>query len=219
MTPFATRKIRLILELRRAGISDTAVLAAIERVPREGFVPDAFKHQCYEDTALPIGHGQTISQPSIVARMLQALRIDRRHKILEIGTGSGYQTAVLSHLCRRVYTIERHAPLLHVAQDRLEALQRRNVTAKAGDGALGWTEQAPFERIVVSAAAPDVPPLLRDQLADGGIMVVPVGDEYDEQRIIRVIRAGSTFEAEDLGPVRFVPLSPGLGATGARQTR
>lgn len=211
MTPLATRKIRLILELRRAGVSDTAVLASIERIPREAFVPEAFRDQTYEDTALPIGHGQTISQPSVVARMLQALRIDRRHKVLEIGTGSGYQTAVLSHLCRRVYTIERHAPLLRVAESRLETLQRRNLTTRAGDGALGWEEQAPFERIIVSAAASDVPPVLRSQLADGGIMVVPIGDEYDEQRIVRVCRSGDAFESEDLGPVRFVPLAPGLG--------
>jgi len=197
---------RLILELRHCGITDLRVLNAIERVPRERFVPQVFVHQAWENVALPIDCGQTISQPAVVARMTEALCVDDRMKVLEIGTGSGYQTAILSHLCRRVYTIERHRELLQQAESRLAALRRRNITARPGDGALGWPEQAPFERILVTAAAIDIPPRLSKQLAVGGIMVVPIGDDPASQRIVRVRRDESGLDIDDLGPVKFVPL-------------
>jgi len=202
----ADARMRLILELRHCGITDLRVLNAIERVPRERFVPQVFVHQAWENVALPIDCGQTISQPAVVARMTEALCVDDRMKVLEIGTGSGYQTAILSHLCRRVYTIERHRELLQQAESRLAALRRRNITARPGDGALGWPEQAPFERILVTAAAIDIPPRLSKQLAVGGIMVVPIGDDPASQRIVRVRRDESGLDIDDLGPVKFVPL-------------
>ena len=205
MTPEEHRA-RLVLELRGEGIGDDRVLAAVETVPREMFVPRAFQHQAWENVALPIDCGQTISQPAVVARMTEALEVDDRMKVLEIGTGSGYQTAILSHLCRRVYTIERHRDLLQQAEERLTALRRRNVTARLGDGSRGWPEQAPFERILVTAAAIDIPPRLSGQLAIGGIMVVPIGDDSDNQRIVRVRRQQDGLDIDDLGPVKFVPL-------------
>ena len=208
LTP-PTQKIRLILELRRAGITDTAILSAFEMVSRELFVPEAFLDQAWEDTPLPIGHGQTISQPTVVARMIQALRPDRRLKVLEVGCGSGYQTAVLSHLFRRVYAIERQAELLRLALDRLALLRRHNITARPGDGSLGWREQAPFDRILVAAAAEDVPPALWDQLTSDGILICPIGEARDEQRLMRFVRRGTVRECSDLGPVRFVPLVGG----------
>src|SRR5439155_827772 len=149
----AARKIRLIMTLRRSGITDTAVLAAIERIPREAFVPPSFLDQAYENRALPIGLGQTLSQPQVVALMTQALAVRPRHKVLEIGTGSGYQAAVLSRLARRVYSIERHRPLLREAERRFTELRLHNITTIAGDGNLGWREQAPFDRIILPAAA------------------------------------------------------------------
>lgn len=212
LTP-PTQKIRLILELRRTGITDTKVLSAFEKVPRELFVPDAFKDQAWEDTPLPIGQGQTISQPSVVARMIQAMQPVASQKILEVGCGSGYQTAVLSHIFRRVFAIERQMALFHEATERLAALRRYNVTAKPGDGSLGWREQAPFDRILVAAAAEDVPPLLWEQLAPGGTMICPVGEAPGEQRLLRVRRLGAAREIEDLGPVRFVPLLGGRNNT------
>jgi protein-L-isoaspartate(D-aspartate) O-methyltransferase len=208
LTP-PTQKIRLILELRRAGITDTAILSAFEKVPRELFVPEAFLDQAWENTPLPIGQGQTISQPTVVARMIQALRPDRGVKVLEVGCGSGYQTAVLSHLFRRVYAIERQAAFLRAAIQRLSELRRHNVTTKPGDGSLGWREQAPFDRILVAAAAEDLPPALWDQLAPDGIMVCPIGEAHDEQRLMRFIRRGTACDGTDLGPVRFVPLVGG----------
>ena len=155
------RKIRLIMKLRKSGITDTGVLGAIERVPREVFIPTYFHDQAYEDIALPIGRGQTISQPLVVASMTQELQVNDRHKVLEIGTGSGYQAAILAKLCRRVYSIERHRPLLALAESRLNELKIRNITCKAADGMKGWIEQAPFDRIIVTAAAGDeAPPAL-----------------------------------------------------------
>jgi protein-L-isoaspartate(D-aspartate) O-methyltransferase len=204
----ASRTIRLILDLRREGVADTRVLAAIERVPREIFLPEAFRDQAYEDVALPIGHGQTVSQPSVVARMTQALRVPERGKVLEIGTGSGYQTAVLARLCRRVYTIERHQPLLFEAEKRLEQLRLRNVTTRCADGSRGWATQAPFDRILVTCAAPIAPEILADQLAEDGVMIVPVGEVGRDQRILRVRRAGNDFTVDELWTVRFVPLVP-----------
>ena len=205
MTP-STRKIRLILDLRRRGITNTDLLSAFERVPREDFVPDAFLDQCYEDIALPIGYGQTVSQPSVVATMLQALEIEAGHKVLEIGMGSGYQTALLTYLCRRVYAIELHKELQREAEKRLYALKRNNFTSMAGDGSLGWPQQAPFARIISAAAADDVPRKLAEQLDDGGILILPIGGEKEIQKIVKVVRVGDEFEIEDLGPVRFVPL-------------
>lgn len=207
MTP-ASRTIRLILDLRREGVADTRVLSAIERVPREMFIPEAFRDQAYEDVAMPIGHGQTVSQPSVVARMTQALDVPERGKVLEIGTGSGYQTAVLARLCRRVYTIERHQPLLFEAEKRLQALRLHNVTTRCADGSGGWPAQAPFDRIIVTCAAPIAPEALAAQLADGGVMIVPVGEVGHDQRILRVRRDGEDFRVDELWTVRFVPLVP-----------
>lgn len=205
----SAQKIRLILELRQAGITNTEILAAIEKVPRDRFVPKAFGDRAYDGMALPIGHGQTISQPVVVARMIAALHLNDRIKVLEIGAGSGYQTAILSYLSRRVYAIERHRDLLLGAQKLLDEMRCYNVTAVVGDGTLGWPDQAPFERIIVSAAAPEIPTILTDQLAEGGIMVIPVGDQRRDQMIMRVTRRDGEIHSEDLWPVRFLPLVPG----------
>ena len=212
----AARKIRLIMALRRSGITDTTVLAAIERIPREDFVTEAFHDQAYEDKALPIAEGQTISQPQIVALMTQALAITSRHKVLEIGTGSGYQTAVLSRLARRVYTIERHRPLLQEAELRFANLRLPNITAIAGDGMKGWPAQAPFDRIIVTAAAAALPETLVAQLAVGGIMVLPIGPERGDQELIKIRRLEAGIETEKLCEVRFVPLLPGVPQERAR---
>lgn len=207
----APKIIRLIMALRSAGITDTAVLSAMERIPREIFIPRAMQDQAYEDIALPIGRGQTISQPFIVAYMTQALELNDRMKVLEIGTGSGYQACILSKLVRRVYTIERHKPLLEHAEKIFEQLKIRNITAIAGDGMKGWSQQAPFDRIIVTAAAQDSPPqALLEQLAIGGIMIVPVG-RTGHQVLKRYKREGDdTYAVKDLMPVRFVPLLPDL---------
>jgi protein-L-isoaspartate(D-aspartate) O-methyltransferase len=203
------RKIRLIMDLRRSGIGDTRVLSAIERVPREAFVPPPFLDQAYENTALPIGLGQTVSQPLVVALMTQALEVGDRMKVLEIGTGSGYQAAVLAKLCRRVYTIERHKVLLTEAEQRFRALGIHNITAKAGDGTKGWPEQAPFDRILVTAAAKDMPLALLAQLAEGGAMVLPVGQQGGDQEVLRVRKRDGKPTVDRLFPVRFVPLVAG----------
>jgi protein-L-isoaspartate(D-aspartate) O-methyltransferase len=203
------RKIRLIMKLRKCGITDTAVLSAIERVPREIFIPPMFHDQAYEDKALPIECAQTISQPLVVAYMTQELRVHDRHKVLEIGTGSGYQAAILSKLCRRVYSIERHKPLLALAERRFTELRIRNLTAKVADGMKGWPEQAPFDRIIVTAAAAEAPPQpLLDQLAVGGILVIPMGRDKASQYIYRITKSAEGFAQEELMPVRFVPLLP-----------
>jgi protein-L-isoaspartate(D-aspartate) O-methyltransferase len=202
--------LRLLMELRGLGVSDARVLGALERVPREVFVPAAFKDQAYENVALPIGHGQTISQPLVVALMTEALEVGERHKVLEIGTGSGYQTAVLARLCRRVFTIERHRALLREAEKRFAELRLHNVTSRFGDGTKGWPEQAPFDRIIVTAAAPELPGKLLGSLAEGGVLVAPVGEERRDQRLIRIRRKDGTSVTEELGPVRFVPLVEGL---------
>ena len=204
-----TRKIRLIMSLRNSGITDTDVLSAMERVPRELFVPAAMQDQAYEDIALPIGLGQTISQPLVVATMTQALEITDRDKILEIGTGCGYQAAILARLCRRVYTIERHKPLFELAQKHFDELKTRNLTAICGDGMRGWPEQAPFDKIICTAAAFQKPPdAFFDQIKIGGIMIVPVGDEV-MQTLRKYKKEGEdTWSSVDLLPVRFVPLLP-----------
>jgi len=203
-------KIRLLMELRRQGITDTSVLAAIETIPREDFVTETFHDQAYENIALPIGYNQTLSQPYIVAYMSEALKVGDRMKVLEVGTGSGYQALVLAKLCRRLYTIERHNPLLDQAEQRFRHFGQTNIVSKEGDGTKGWREQAPFDRIMVTAAAADVPPELADQLAIGGIMVAPIGEDTSGQWLIRVTRTEDGFDVEELEQVRFVPLIPGL---------
>ncbi|HIJ63743.1 MAG TPA: protein-L-isoaspartate(D-aspartate) O-methyltransferase [Rhodospirillaceae bacterium] len=202
----AARKIRLIMELRRSGVGDTRVLSAIERVPREMFVPAPFVDQAYENTALPIGQGQTVSQPLVVGLMSQALEVGERMKVLEIGTGSGYQAVVLARLCRRLYTIERHRSLLAEAEERFRALGVNNITSIAGDGSRGWPEQAPFDRILVTAAADRMPKTLFDQLAEGGIMVLPLGAPGSDQEVQRIRKRDGHPVVERLFPVRFVPL-------------
>ena len=205
--PGEPRILRLIMELRRLGVTSASVLGAIERVPRELFVPEQFLDQAYENIALPIGEGQTISQPLIVGLMTQALELTDRMKVLEIGTGSGYQTAVLSWICRRVYTIERHKTLLKPTEERFRKLGLSNVTAIAGDGSRGWPEQAPFDRIIVTAAARKMPEKLMAQIAIGGSMVIPIGERTSEQHVVRVRRTGEAeYQSEKLWPVRFVPL-------------
>lgn len=209
------RIIRLIMHLRDKGVNDTSVLSAIERIPREIFVPQEMIDQAYEDIALPIGRGQTISQPLVVALMTEALNVNDRHKVLEIGTGSGYQAAILSKLCRRLYTIERHKPLLQNAQQVFEDLKLRNITAICADGMKGWPvingiSQAPFQRIIVTAAARGKPPQeLLDQLDVDGIMICPVGESSDDQVLKRYHKlSDDTYSITDVCPVRFVPLLP-----------
>ena len=204
------RKIRLIMELRQSGIKDTRVLSAIERVPRDVFVSPAFIDQAYENTALPIDQGQTISQPYVVAFMAEALELEERSKVLEVGTGSGYQAAVLSKLCRRVFSVERYRSLLRQAGANYKALGIHNVVTRYGDGTKGWPEQAPFDRIIVAAAGAEVPQALKDQLATGGIIVIPLGLTTWEQKVVRLRREGDEFTTEDMLPVRFVPLVEGV---------
>jgi len=213
----ATRKIRLIMSLRRAGITDTRVLGAIERIPREAFVPRPFVDQAYEERTLPIGEGQTISQPQVVALMTQALEVKASHKVLEIGTGSGYQAAVLSRLARRIYSIERHRALLVEAEQRFRDLRLTNIHCRYGDGSLGWPEQTDFDRVMVTAAAAALPEALLRQLKDGGILVAPIGSERGDQVLMRYRRHGAEWSEEALGEVRFVPLLPGaVEASGGR---
>jgi protein-L-isoaspartate(D-aspartate) O-methyltransferase len=215
----ATRKIRLIMSLRRAGITDTRVLGALERIPREAFVPRPFVDQAYEERTLPIGEGQTISQPQVVALMTQALEVKASHKVLEIGTGSGYQAAVLSRLARRIYSIERHRALLVEAEQRFRELRLTNIHCRYGDGSLGWPEQTDFDRVMVTAAAAALPAPLLAQLKDGGILVAPIGSERGDQVLMRYRRHGDEWSEEALGEVRFVPLLPGAVETsGGRST-
>jgi protein-L-isoaspartate(D-aspartate) O-methyltransferase len=208
--PGVPKVLRLLMELRRSGIADTRVLGAIEKTPRELFVPAEFADQAYENVALPIGRGQTISQPYVVALMTEKLALGERQFVFEVGTGSGYQAAVLSRLCRRVYSIERHRELLQAAEQRFSKLRLLNVTTRLGDGSKGWPEKRLFDRIIVTAAAPEVPAALADSLAPDGILVAPVGDEHKDQRLLRIRRGEEGFATEDLGLVRFVPLVAGL---------
>ena len=207
-----SRRIELIMELRGDGISDTRVLSSLERVPREAFIPAHLAEYAYDNRALPIGHGQTISQPYVVAFMTEKLEVGERMKVLEIGTGSGYQAAVLAPLCRRLYTVERDRALLRAAERRFAQLRINNIVTRHGDGLLGWPEQAPFERIIVTAAATSVPDALIGQLADGGVMVIPTGADRFEQEILRIRRKGNHHEVERLLPVRFVPLLSGTAS-------
>jgi len=201
---------RLVLDLRARGIMDSGVLKAIEQTPRASFVDPALAAQAEQDRALPIDCGQTISEPFIVASMTQALRLAGREKVLEVGTGSGYQTAVLARLCRRVYSVERYRSLMQSAGRRLEALRITNVTLLHGDGSEGWPPQAPFDRIIVTAAAAEMPEELVRQLKPGGIMVLPLGPENGVQQLVRVTkREDEGTDVEKLMAVRFVPLVPG----------
>jgi protein-L-isoaspartate(D-aspartate) O-methyltransferase len=204
------RKIELIMALRRQGISDQRVLSAMERISRDAFIYENFRDQAYADTALPIACGQTISQPFIVAFMTVALDVHPRMKVLEVGTGSGYQAAILSRLCRRVYTIERHRSLLQEATRRFETLGLSNITTRVGDGAKGWPEQAPFERIMVTAAAGEIPRVLVEQLAVGGIMIMPIDRDSTIQQLVRVEKTKDAIVTRDILPVRFVPLVAGV---------
>ncbi|MBL4801152.1 MAG: protein-L-isoaspartate(D-aspartate) O-methyltransferase [Emcibacter sp.] len=206
----ADKKVRLLAELRSEGIDDEAILDTLESIPREEFIPKALRGQAYENAALPINSEQTISQPYIVAFMTQALRITKKHKILEVGTGSGYQATVLAHLCRRLFTIERHLPLLNSAEKIFKKLNIFNITTLFGNGMKGWPEQAPFDRIMVTAASEEIPAKLLEQLKDGGIMVIPVGAQGKSQYIIRITRDGDDYNQENLLPVKFVPLLPGI---------
>jgi protein-L-isoaspartate(D-aspartate) O-methyltransferase len=207
MTSQRTRD-RLVQRLREHGIADERVLAVIGEVPRHIFIDEALSTRAYEDTALPIGHGQTISQPFIVALMTKALLNKPRERVLEIGTGSGYQTAVLAALVKRVFTVERIAPLIERARERFRALKLRNIRVKYDDGNMGWPDQGPFDGIIVTAAARSVPDALREQLAVGGRLVIPVGD--DRTQVLKVIdRTDDGFTEESLEYVRFVPLLRG----------
>ena len=202
------------LALRRRGISDRAVLRAMDDVPREHFVTPEFIDSAYADQALPIACGQTISQPYVVAYMTERLEVEAEHRVLEVGTGSGYQAAILSRLAREVVSVERYRTLADTARERLETLGYSNVTVIGGDGFAGAPERAPFDRIIVTAAPRAISPILVDQLAPGGIMVLPVGAEHHDQRLMRVRCGESGCDSEELGWVRFVPLVAGLPRPG-----
>jgi protein-L-isoaspartate(D-aspartate) O-methyltransferase len=204
---------RLVDELRSKGIRDLAVLRAIEKTPRHLFVPTGIRHRAYDDAPLPVGNSQTISQPLIHAQYLELLQLKGTERVLEIGTGTGYQTALLSHLVAQVFSIERIAPLLERAREILQQLGLRNMSLMIGDGTLGWREHAPFDAILVSAGAPAVPQPLLDQLADGGRLLVPVGDR-ETQHLVLYTRRGERMDKREVAPVRFVPLIGSHGWEG-----
>ena len=208
----AERKMRFLFALRQRGVTDPRVLEAMERIDRGEFVRGHFEDRAYDDTPLPIPCGQTISQPSVVGLMTQALEVSPRDKVLEIGTGSGYQAAILSLLVRRVYTVDRHRTLVREAEGVFRGLGLVNITAMAGDGSFGLPDQAPFDRIIVTAAAEDPPGPLLAQLKVGGVMVLPVGQSDAVQSLIKVTRLEKGFDYAELCPVRFVPLVEGLGS-------
>lgn len=196
---------RLVETLQERGIRDMSVLRAFEQTPRHAFVPSGVRHRAYEDSALPIGNGQTISQPSIHARYLELLKLTGREKVLEVGTGSGYQTVLLAHLAAQVFSIERIAPLLQGAREAIAKCGVRNVSLLLGDGTLGWREYSPYDAILVSAAAPSVPQPLVEQLAEGGRLLIPLGGQ-DVQTLTVLTRKNGQVVREDILPVRFVPL-------------
>lgn len=213
------RMIQLLMELRRGGVGDTEVLSAVETTPRENFVPDIFRSRAYDNTALPIDAGQTISQPFLVAYMVSALELQPNLRVLEVGTGSGYQTAILAKLAKRVYTIERHADLSQAAQERLKKLLHFNVDYRVSDGLRGWPGQAPFDRIIVAAAAVGNPPQeLLNQLNIKGQMVIPIDHGSHGQVLVRIRRTTQGFQSTNLLPVKFVPMLEGVtksdGASG-----
>jgi protein-L-isoaspartate(D-aspartate) O-methyltransferase len=200
----------LILKLRRRGIRDRRVLSAIEHVPRRLFLAAELHAGAYDDRALPIECGQTISAPSMVALMTEALDVAPGHRVLEIGTGSGYQAAVLAHLAAEVYTVERYRSLLALAEERFAALRLLNIQTHLGDGTAGWPDQAPFDRIIVTAAAAEIPEELVEQLELGGVMVLPVGPSGGAQHLVRAVRGTDRLDTKRLGDVRFVPLVAGI---------
>lgn len=203
---FLRARLRMVEEqVKGRGIKDPRVIAAMEEIPRHLFVPESLESQAYKDIALPIGEGQTISQPYMVALMSAALELKGKERVLEIGTGSGYQTAILSRLAERVYSVERIRSLLERARKILEQLQCLNVLTRLFDGSFGWKEEAPFEAILVTAAAPSPPPPLLEQLKEGGVMVIPIGSPQS-QRLIRIRRRLKRFIEEDLGDCQFVAL-------------
>jgi len=207
----AERKMQFLFALRSKGVTDARVLRAMEAVDRGRFVKGIFEDRAYEDMPLPIASGQTISQPSVVGLMTQALDVKPKSKVLEVGTGSGYQAAILAKLARRVYTIDRHRTLVQEARALFDGMGLHNITVIVGDGSYGLPEQAPFDRIIVTAAAEDPPGPLLAQMAIGGIMVLPVGQSDAVQTLIKVTRTAEGYDYQELMPVRFVPLLEGLG--------
>jgi protein-L-isoaspartate(D-aspartate) O-methyltransferase len=206
---------RLVETIRTKGINDMSVLRAFELTPRHSFVPTGLRHRAYEDAPLPIGSGQTISQPSIHAKYLELLKLTGKEKVLEIGTGSGFQTVLLSHLVAQVFSIERIAAVMDQAKQNIAAAGARNVSLLIGDGTVGWSGYAPYDAILVGAASPSVPQPLVDQLADGGRLLIPVGSKAD-QELIMITRRGTEIHKEGIAPVRFVPL---LGTFGWRENQ
>jgi protein-L-isoaspartate(D-aspartate) O-methyltransferase len=204
-----TGRMEFLLNLRRRGIADQAVLRAMDEVPRERFVEADFVGHAYDDHALPIACGQTISQPYLVAYMTEQLRLQPQHRVLEIGTGSGYQAAVLSRLAEDVVSMERFRTLADAARIRLQTLGYDNVTVVVGDGLVGFPERAPYDRIIVTAAAERLPSALTDLLTEGGIMLLPIGAHAGTQSLVKLTRHQGELAREDLIPVRFVPLLPG----------
>jgi protein-L-isoaspartate(D-aspartate) O-methyltransferase len=201
---------RLVEALQNGGVRDLAVLRAFDLTPRHAFVPSGMKHRAYEDSALPIGNGQTISQPSTHARYLELLRLTGHERVLEIGTGSGYQTVLLSHLAAQVFSVERVGALIERAREAIRTAGARNVSILVGDGTLGWRDYAPYDAILVTAGAPAVPEPLAEQLAEGGRLLIPIGSR-EEQTLALVTKRGESLERRDIGAVRFVPL---IGAHG-----
>ena len=205
----ATLKMQFLFSLRKAGVVDKKVLDAMERVDRKNFVTSVFSEKAYDDTPLPIACGQTISQPTVVGLMTQALQVTSRDKVLEVGTGSGYQAAILSLLARRVYTVERHSLLVNDASKVFQKLNISNITTICADGGYGLEQQAPFDRIIVTAASDDPPASLLSQLKTGGIMVIPVGQSDNMQNLIKIAKTDGGYDYQDLQTVRFVPLVAG----------
>ena len=205
----ATLKMQFLFSLRKAGVVDKKVLDAMERVDRKNFVTSVFSEKAYDDTPLPIACGQTISQPTVVGLMTQALQVNSRDKVLEVGTGSGYQAAILSLLARRVYTVERHSLLVNNASKVFQKLNISNITTICADGGYGLEQQAPFDRIIVTAASDDPPASLLSQLKTGGIMVIPVGQSDNMQKLIKIAKTDGGYDYQDLQTVRFVPLVAG----------
>ena len=205
----ATLKMQFLFSLRKAGVVDKKVLDAMERVDRKKFVSGIFSEKAYDNTPLPIACGQTISQPTVVGLMTQALQVTSRDKVLEVGTGSGYQAAILSYLARRVYTVERHSLLVNNATKVFQKLNISNITTLLADGGYGLEKQAPFDRIIVTAASDDPPAALLSQLKIGGTMIIPVGQSDNMQNLIKIAKTDGGFEYQDLQPVRFVPLVAG----------
>ena len=204
-----TLKMKFLFSLRKAGVVDKKVLDAMERVDRKNFINGVFSEKAYDDTPLPIACGQTISQPTVVGLMTQALQVTSRDKVLEVGTGSGYQAAILSLLARRVYTVERHSLLVNSATKVFQKLNIGNITTICADGGYGLEQQAPFDRIIVTAASDDPPASLLSQLKIGGIMIIPVGQSDNMQNLIKIAKTDGGYEYQDLQSVRFVPLVAG----------